>query len=76
MIFYKTTPSELNTGLKFVLWEVSGPDGVNHDWGFCEWLGMEWDSINVPDGFSVKVFAWANTIDPAILLNESKIISL
>lgn len=76
MIFYKTTPSETNTGLKFVLWAVDGPAGIAHDWGFCEWKGTEWDEIQVPEGYTASVVRWANTVEPDLLLNESKIISL
>jgi len=71
MFFYKTDPSEKNTGLKFVLWEVTDDKGtVTHDWGFADWLGTEWDILHVPDGYAIKVVYWANTIDPYILLEE------
>ena len=78
MLFYKTVPSEKNAGLKYVLWEVTDPaGGIAHDWGFCEWDGLDWIGVDTPEGFNAKVVYWANTIDPQILLKEqSKIISL
>lgn len=78
MLFYQTTPSETNTGLKYVLWEVKNDNGhISYDWGFCEWMGFEWGDIEVPEGFTVKVEWWANTVDPNLLLKEpTKIIRL
>lgn len=78
MIFYKTAPSPENTGLKFVLWEVfNDTGGLLYDWGFSEWDGKQWGTVEVPKGFTATVVQWANTIDPKILLKEeSKIIQL
>lgn len=78
MIFYKVNPSPENMGLKFVLWEVADVAGTyTHDWGFAEWLGQEWQSIETPEGYTATVIRWANTIDPQTLLKEEgKIISL
>ena len=78
MVFYKTNPVEKNTGLKFVLWAVTDTDGnINHDWGFADWVGSEWDAMEVPEGYTAKVEYWANTVNPELLLKEpSKIITL
>lgn len=77
MVFYKTNPSEINKGLKFVLWEVD--DGVQliHDWGFAEWNGFDWEPIEQVEGYTTTVLFWSNTVNPELLLKEpSKIIKL
>ena len=79
MVFYKTNPSEKNTGLKYVLFEITTDESqVVHDWGFAYWGGKEWDAIPRPEGIkSADVIWWANTVNPELLLKEpSKIISL
>lgn len=78
MLFYPTLPSATNTGMKFVLCEVTTDTGkVIHDWGLCEWLGTEWGNFEVPEGVTCKVIWWSNTLDPTVLLAEpSKIIKL
>lgn len=87
MVFYKTKPSEKNTGLKYVLWEIQVPGhkpdsceveySITHDWGFASWDGKEWEAIDVPNGYTAEVIWWANTVNPELLLKEpSKIISL
>jgi len=79
MLFYNTAPSKENTGLKFVLWEiveVLDVPVVQYDWGFANWSGDAFDAIEVPEGYTARVMRWANTIDPAVLLEEKKIISI
>ena len=78
MLFYKTNPAEDNTGFKYVLWAITDSEGnINHDWGFADWLGKEWDVMEVPEGYEAKVEYWANTINPELLLKEpSRIIKL
>jgi len=78
LLFYKTTPSEKNKGLKHVLWEVTGPDNiVTYDWGFAQWDGQAWEPIEVPAGFTAQIHSWANCVNPDLLLKEpSKIIRL
>lgn len=77
MLFYSTNPSETNTGLKFVLFEITTDESqVIHDWGFADWDGKEWGSIDTPEGFTCKVVRWANTVDPDLLMKEKKIIQL
>lgn len=68
-LFYQTEPSKENTGNKLVLWEVDGPEGKVFDWGFSEWTGTEWGIPEVPEGYTIKVKIWANTLDPKILLS-------
>lgn len=77
-LFYPTNPSEKNAGLKFVLFEVTTNEGtVLHDWGFAEWNGLEWLAVEAPEGYSVKVKWWANTLNPDLLIKEpGKIIKL
>jgi hypothetical protein len=77
MIFYAVAPSETNIGLKFVLWEISQDkqDPV-YDWGFANWTGTAFEAIEVPEGYSARVMRWANTIDPVLVLNDSRIITL
>lgn len=77
MVFYKTSPSEKNTGLKYVLWEINDGTAITHDWGFANWNGSDWDGIETPNGYTAEVIWWANTVNPELLLKEpSKIISL
>lgn len=78
MLFYPTLPSEENSGLKFVLWQVTDTAGViNHDWGFAEWDGLAWQPIEVPEGYEAKVVWWSNPVDPEVLLKQpSKIIRI
>lgn len=78
LIFYPTAPSEKNTGLKHVLFEIiTNESEIIHDWGFAEWLGDKWGEVPTPEGFACKVVFWANTVDPDLLLKEkSKIIQL
>lgn len=79
MLFYKTAPSPENTGMKFVLWEITTTEADEvvrkYDWGFGYWNGLEFEAIEVPEGYSARVMRWANTVDPSIILNESKIIT-
>jgi hypothetical protein len=76
LLFYKTNPSEKNTGLKHVLWEIVDESGnKTYDWGFCEWSGMAWGDIEVPEGYTAQVFAWANTVNPDLLTVEKRIIT-
>lgn len=77
MVFYKTNPSEKNTGLKYVLWEIVTCPGevcavsqTTHDWGFAFWDGKIWEPMQVPDGWQANVAYWANTVDPELLLKE------
>ena len=75
LMFYRTKPSEKNAGLKHVLWEITDKDGtVTHDWGFGFFNGESWESLEVPEGYSAKVHSWANTTNPASLVNENRII--
>lgn len=78
MLFYKTNPSEKNTGLKFVLFEVTAPDNsIVHDWGFAYWNETHWDEIETPEGYAAKVAYWANTLNPDVLLGKpTKIIKI
>ncbi len=77
LVFYNVYPSEKNTGLKHVLWEITDKDGnVNYDWGFAEWDGLAWGNIEVPEGYTAQVYSWANTVDPVFVLVEKKIITL
>jgi hypothetical protein len=77
MLFYKTDPSETNTGMKYVLFEVTTDESqIIHEWGFADWLGKEWGEVPAPEGFSTKVVRWANTGDPALLLEEKRIVLL
>ena len=76
MIFYSTTPSATNIGMKFVLWEVVSPEVTTHDWGFAYWGGKEWEAIEMPEGYSTTVVRWANTIDPKVLLEDKRIITM
>lgn len=77
MVFYKTSPSEKNTGLKYVLWEINDGTAITHDWGFAFWDGKIWEPMQVPDGWQANVAYWANTVNPELLLKEpSKIIRL
>lgn len=77
LLFYRTAPSEENTGIKNVLWEINDGTNLSHDWGFAVWDGREWEPIEVPEGYTATVHSWANCIDPAKLLKEeSKIIRL
>jgi hypothetical protein len=76
MLFYAVNPSEKNTGLKFVLWEINDGTNITHDWGFAEWDGNDWQPIEVPEGYTATVARWANTIDPAVLLKESRIVKI
>lgn len=76
LIFYTTNPSEKNTGLKHVLWEITDDAGkVTHDWGFGEWDGTAWGVIEVPEGYTAQVHSWANTTEPGLLVNERRIIT-
>ena len=76
MLFYKTNPIATNTGMKFVLFEITDATGaVMHDWGFSDWMGTEWGPVDTPDDFTCKVVRWANTVDPSLLLNDKKIIT-
>lgn len=77
MVFYSTDPSKTNTGLKYVLFEVTTNESeVKHDWGFCYWTGTEWEPLPMPEGYKCVVIWWANTGNPELLLKEeSKIVS-
>ena len=77
LYFYQVNPSTTNTGLKNVLWEITDSAGViTHDWGFCDWDGTAWGVIEVPEGYTAQVHSWANTVDPDLVLEEKKIITL
>lgn len=77
LLFYKTNPSKENIGFKHVLFEIADREGnITHDWGFAYWNVDDWDSVEVPEGYQSKVVAWANTVNPDIVLNESKIIKI
>jgi len=78
MLFYSINPSEINAGLKFVLFEINTPESqLVYDWGFADWDGKQWGNIDTPEGFTCKVVRWANTVDPELLTKEkSKIITL
>lgn len=77
LLFYKTNPSETNIGLKHVLWAITDiEDAVTHDWGFGFWDGNKWDDMPVPEGYKCSVEYWANTVNPDLLVNESKIIRI
>jgi hypothetical protein len=77
LMFYRTRPSESNTGLKHVLWEITDVDGIiTHDWGFGFFDGHEWQPIDIPPGYTAVVHSWANTVNPDLLINENKIIRL
>lgn len=70
-IFYKTNPSKENMGQKLVLWKVATPEGkAVMDWGFSEWDGEAWGMPIVPEGYSVELALWANTIDPLLLTSK------
>lgn len=77
MLFYKTDPSAKNKGFKYVLWAIADIEGnITHDWGFADWNGEAWDPMEVPEGYEAKVFYWANTVDPKLLLEEKRIVLL
>ena len=77
LLFYKTNPSKENIGFKHVLIKVADMEGnIVHDWGFAYWLGEAWDAIEAPEGYQAKVIAWANTVNPSVVLNETKIIKV
>lgn len=80
MLFYSTPPKK--AGMKFVLWEIlieapgQEPD-IKHDWGFAYWNGESWDGMaELPEGYTAVVCRWADTVDPAELLEEKKIIRI
>lgn len=71
LTYYNSDPSETNTGMKHVLWEITDSEQVTrYDWGFADWLGKEWDIIEVPEGFTAKVAWWANPLDPIHLVSS------
>lgn len=78
MLFYPVNPSEKNTGMKFVLFEIVTDEAVIiHDWGFANWNGAGWDAVEAPEGFVTTVKWWSNTLNPDVLLKEkSKIIKV
>jgi len=76
LLFYSVNPSEKNTGFKHVLIKVTDGEQSKHDWGFAYWNGIDWDPIETPEGVTAEVVMWANTLDPAVVLEESKIIKL
>ena len=72
MLFHSDPPPEFSTGMKYVLWEVTGPDGdISHDWGFADWQGFGWDGVPSPEGYTAKVIWWANTSNPHFLLDDT-----
>lgn len=81
MLFYSTNPAPDNTGLKLVLWEVlievegKEPE-IKHDWGFAYWGGESWDMLATPENVTAVVCRWSNTLDPAVLLEEKRIIKI
>lgn len=77
LIFYRTNPSDTNQGLKHVLWEITDSENViTFDWGYAMWDGKAWNEIEVPEGYTAQVHSWANTVNPDVLTNESKIIRI
>lgn len=78
MLFYPVNPSEKNTGLKFVLFEVvTNESEIIHDWGFAMWNGLDWDPVEAPEGFVTTVKWWSNTLNPDVLVKEeSKILRI
>lgn len=78
LVYYSANPSKNNTGFKHVLFEITDPSGVvTHDWGFADWMGEEWGTVEVPEGYTSKVVYWAYTLNPELLLKEdSKIIRI
>jgi len=75
LMFYQVNPSEKNTGLKFVLWRLTsaGVEPVD-DWGFAEWEGKSWGTIEVPEGYTAQVYAWANCPNPEVITLDRRII--
>jgi len=78
MLFYPVNPSEKNTGLKFVLFEITTDTSeIIYDWGFCNWNGLSWDPVETPENFTCVVKWWSNTLNPDVLMKEiSKIIKI
>ncbi len=72
MLFYEVNPSPENTGLKYVLWEVSDGKNITYDWGFADWDGKQWGAIETPEGYTAKVIWWANTANPDLLVKPVK----
>jgi hypothetical protein len=66
LTYYRTAPPEKATGVKHVLWEITTDKGAKvYDWGFSEWNGSEWSAVDVPEGYTATVFAWAHTVNPS-----------
>lgn len=76
LLFYRTTPSPENIGLKQVLYEITTKDETTHDYGYCNWTGVEWELPEVPQGIEISVHSWANNPDPKHLINETKILRM
>lgn len=71
LIFYRTNPSEVNQGMKHVLFQITDADGGNtYDWGYALWDGLQWDMPEPPPDFALHVHSWANTVDPQLLLKD------
>lgn len=73
LTYYKTSPEKTNTGIKHVLWEViTDKNEKVYDWGFAEWLGDAWgdSGADLPEGYSISVHSWANTLDPTVLVSS------
>jgi len=71
--FSDKQPKKDNTGMKFVLLQVTTDQNeIINEWGFCDWEGDTWGPVPAPDNFTYIVKWWANTVDPALLLEEPK----
>jgi hypothetical protein len=83
-VFFTKSPKPADIGLKFVIWEILIPPvateepTIKHDWGFAEWSGEKWEDLpGLPEGWAAVVVRWANTKNPAELLEpRSKIVLL
>jgi len=76
LLFYRTIPSPENIGLKQVLFEITDRGQIVHDFGYCNWNGVEWELPEVPKDFEISVHSWANNPDPKHLVYEAKILRL
>lgn len=74
LMFYQTDPAPKNLGMKIVLFEIQGSDGLIHDYGMADWLGTEWDVVPELQGHPHRVFCWANWPDPRNLTVDKLII--
>lgn len=76
LLFYQTSPSPENLGMKIVLFEIDTPGNPIYDYGMCDWLGAEWDVVPQLEGHQFRVYAWANWPDPKHLTNDRRIITM